>query len=445
MNKYLLFLYIIPKIVFSNEIQNCAQSYPELIKKIVAESSYNKICNNDLSYIKWNPYKTMLSAYNFANDSEEINCINNFILHFEETNTSYWKQKEKEYKCNLSAQNCNDENQDKCCYVAWNLNGIRVISRKNKTAKSKAEKKICCEPTLTSTPHTSTNILVEQIIDIVERLEPIEQVEFNLSRIVQMCSTGGKIPPLDMNGIILNISDQSERKLSGKSIDLEFSEILGQIKSYSPDQKKRLLENCGDIYFNLFMLQMIVDDSIDQISKESGFALGGTHKFPLQDVHQKFYHKKIKEFVRKDKCGYKPRPSGHNTELFPLKEVVGHPDLNNISIGVIDTCETQLRDKTRKYEEWLPVQKCDSVSHTLFFGDFKDTQIGNVVSKDLFCEAYRNYLILDLIIPKSKIPNKNVRDRDTFLGNGPFTAPDSPKKSCKYFEYHPKREYCYPK
>ena len=63
-------------------------------------------------------------------------------------------------------------------------------------------------------------------------------------------------------------------------------------------------------------------------------------------------------------------------------QVLKHPDINGLDSKILDRCIRHLDNKIRRYNEWLPVQKCDSFMD--YFSSKKGTQLGDWVSKIFF-------------------------------------------------------------
>ena len=81
-------------------------------------------------------------------------------------------------------------------------------------------------------------------------------------------------------------------------------EALSFFKELDYSDRKNLERYCPGLYFQLFMLQLIVNNDINQVPKEGAFSLGKIAEYPLSDIHIKFFKMKMDEFTKKNKCGY---------------------------------------------------------------------------------------------------------------------------------------------
>ena len=63
--------------------------------------------------------------------------------------------------------------------------------------------------------------------------------------------------------------------------------------------RKNLERYCPGLYFQLFMLQLIVNNDINQVPKEGAFSLGKIAEYPLSDIHIKFLKRRLMNLRKK--------------------------------------------------------------------------------------------------------------------------------------------------
>ncbi|MAW07725.1 MAG: hypothetical protein CME61_05525 [Halobacteriovoraceae bacterium] len=414
--------------------------------------SLKKTQSGVLEGVRWAGYKDMLSLYQDEADTNKINCINEVVEAYLKSSENYWEERGVALKCidrglslknkvsELSKLGCVDEKQSDCCYVSWNFTGINFINLKNKREHKKSLEFASCNPPSEDLGHED---LVDQVASLIEASTESDENPTSLKNILKSCSEARRLPPFDLSAIYSQIEKDSELKFSGKKISEESKEALSLLKELNYSDRQNLEKYCPEFYFQLFMLQLIVNNDINQVPKEGAFALGKIADYPLSDIHKKFFKKKIYEFTRINQCAHPSKTSSTDYLSFSaFAQVLQHPDIIGLDSSVLDHCIRHLDNKVRKYNEWLPVQKCDSFMD--YFSSKKGTQLGDLVSKELFCEAYRTNQVVKLLKGKSGKPSYRHSQSLLLESNGPFKENEKPKFKCKYYRYSGKREWCYP-
>jgi hypothetical protein len=241
----------------------------------------------------------------------------------------------------------------------------------------------------------------------------------------------------------LLITNETKLLLEQSVISPRAKKLIHYYSKLSVQKWDKLKTNCPKMAFNLFMLNSAQSNEMFPIVTAKGFPLGESYKFSLNSVHQKVFKRYTLNIINNFNCGLPILSTYTNYRpLSAIREIISHPDYPTHSMSTVYKCIDQVEKKIRKFIQFKNRPRCNGIFY-LLNGNIGKTQKGKWIEKDLFCEGYRSFQILDLITHQVQ-DLISTEAYSIITSKGPFKN-ENPAQKCKHYYYHSKRKSCYPK